>query len=100
MTSDYPGPHDAVLEDRAREFVDSLTPRLYERAMAGVRDLMNDPHPDERVKIRLPFPFLYGTIGYHCDGFFNYLRVRERGDAPHLYDFLGHRLLLRLARSA
>jgi len=70
MTSDYPGPHDAVLEDRAREFVDSLTPRLYERAMAGVRDLMDDPHPDERVKIRLPFPFLHGTIGYHCDGFF------------------------------
>ena len=22
------------------------------------------------MKIRLPFPFLYGTIGYHCDGFF------------------------------
>ena len=31
---------------------------------------MDHPHTDGVAKIWLPFPFLYGTIGYRVSGFF------------------------------
>lgn len=31
---------------------------------------MAEPYPDGRTKVRLPFPFRYGTIACISDGFF------------------------------
>ena len=63
-------PADAFLDQRAREFFASLEVVDRLRVQDAIDQLMADPHPDGAVKIRLPFPFLYGTIGYRCDGFF------------------------------
>ncbi len=38
--------------------------------MTVIRSLMNDPYPDGRTKIALPFPFPYGSIGHRAGGFF------------------------------
>ena len=48
----------------------TLPPAEQAAVQAAVDHLMDHPLADEIAKIRLPFPFLYGTIGYHVGGFF------------------------------
>ncbi len=63
-------PADVFLEERARSFLATLSPAEQARVQAILNDLMADPYADENAKVRLPFPFRYGTIAYICDGFF------------------------------
>ena len=70
MTQPGRVPYRAEFEPRARGFLDGLTPRDYGRAMATVHDLVEDPYPDGRTRIRLPFPYRFGSIGYTANGFF------------------------------
>ena len=70
MSNGNSSPVDVFLEQRAREVFASLEVVDRLRVQDAIDQLMSDPYPDGTVKIRLPFPFLYGTIGYHCDGFF------------------------------
>ena len=68
----HPGhvPFRVEFEQRARDFLRSLTPRHYGQAMTAVHDLVEDPHPDDRTRIWLPLPFRFGAIGYTANGFF------------------------------
>ena len=63
-------PFDVFFEDRAQEFIDGLSASGYDRLMVAIGLLLIDPYPGERAKVRLPFPFRYGTIAYLRDGFF------------------------------
>ena len=38
--------------------------------MATVYSLVDDPHPDGRTRIPLPFPYRFGSIGFTSNGFF------------------------------
>ena len=63
-------PVDVFLEARARSFLTALSVAEQARVRAVLDELMADPYPDERNKVRLPFPFRYGTIACASDGFF------------------------------
>ena len=70
MTNPGHAPFDVLFKETAQLFLSGLTPRYYGQAMAAVRGLMDDPYPDGRVRVSLPFPFSYGSIGCHVSGFF------------------------------
>ena len=70
MSSGNSTPVDVFWDRVARDFFQRLLPVEQEVVQAAVDRLMNHPHADEVAKIRLPFPFLYGTIGYRVGGFF------------------------------
>ncbi len=63
-------PADVFLEERARSFLTALSPAEQDRVQAILDDMMADPYADERAKVRLPFPFRYGTMAYIRDSFF------------------------------
>ena len=63
-------PVDVFLDARARSFLTALSAAEQARVQAVLDGLMADPYPDERNKVRLPFPFRYGTIACVSDGFF------------------------------
>ena len=58
MTHSGHGPFEVRFKESAEDFLSGLTPRYYGRVMAAVRGLMDDPYPDEQVRIQLPFPSL------------------------------------------
>lgn len=70
MTQPGHVPYRVEFERRARVFLNSLTPRRYGQAMATGHDLVDDPYPDGRTRIRLPLPYRYGSVGYTANGFF------------------------------
>ncbi len=70
MTNPGHGPFEVLFKESAEYFLSGLTPRYYGRAMTAVRGLMNNPYPDERAKMPLPFPFPYGSMGCRVSGFF------------------------------
>ena len=61
---------DVFFDTRAQEFISGLSPSAYDRLMVGISLLLFDPHPDGRSKVRLPFPFRYGAMGYTAGSFF------------------------------
>ena len=63
-------PVDVFLDPDAREFVDGLAPVEQLQVRAAIDYLMVGPEPDGISKIRLPFPFRLGAIGYVSGGFF------------------------------
>lgn len=65
-----PAPYRVEFERRAQAFLDNLTPRQYGLAMGTVYSLVDDPHPDGHVRIALPFPYRFGSIGYTANGLF------------------------------
>lgn len=70
MANGESAPFDVFFEDRAQEFIDTLSASGYDRLMVGIGLLITDPYPDNRTKVRMPFPFRYGTIGYTAGNFF------------------------------
>ena len=70
MTNPGHGPFDVLFKENAEYFLSGLTPRYYGRVMTVVRGLMDDPYPDGQTRVRLPFPFSYGSIGCRVSGFF------------------------------
>ena len=70
MTQPGRVPYRAEFEQRARDFLESLTPRDYGRAMTAVHGILESPHPDQRTKILLPLPYRFGSIGCKASGFF------------------------------
>ena len=63
-------PVDVFLDPYAREFVDGLTLTEQLQVRAATDHLMVSAEPDGISKIRLPFPFRFGTISYVSGGFF------------------------------
>ncbi len=79
MTNPGPGPFEVRFKESAEAFLSGLTPRYYGRAMTTVHHIMDNPYPDDQAKIRLPFPFSYGSMGLRANGFFiTYEFVDER----------------------
>ena len=103
----HPGhvPFRVEFEQRARDFLRSLTPRHYGQAMTAVHDLVEDPHPDDRTRIWLPLPFRFGAIGYTANGFFitygiETYGIEDAGDSAGVHDWVGRPRPLELAPSA
>lgn len=77
MTQPGRVPYRVEFEQRAKDFLNGLTPRQYGLAMATVHDLVDDPHPDERTRVSLPFPYRFGSIGYTAHGVFVMYAIEE-----------------------
>ena len=63
-------PVDVFLDPDAREFVDGLPLTEQLQVRAAIDHLMVGAEPDGISKIRLPFPFRLGAIGYVSGGFY------------------------------
>ena len=77
MTQPGRVPYRVEFERRARDFLNGLTPRQYGQAMVTVHDLVDDPRPDERTRISLPFPYRFGSISYTANHFFIMYVIEE-----------------------
>ena len=63
-------PVDAYLSRDARAFLNALPLEEQRRVRDAIDYLMIDPEPDSSSKLRLPFPYRFGTISYTSGGFF------------------------------
>ena len=77
MTQPGRVPYKVEFEQRAKDFLNVLTPRQYGLAMTTVHDLVDGPHPDGLARIRLPFPYRFGSIGYTANGIFVIYAIEE-----------------------
>ena len=60
---------DAVLSDTAEAFVSSLAPDDRRAFYVALDLLLEDPYPDARTKVVLPFPYRPGTYGFEHGNF-------------------------------
>ena len=65
--------------------------------MVAIGLLLIDPYPGERAKVRLPFPFRYGTIAYIRDGFFVVYEFENAANDTRVHDLVAYRAVLGLA---
>ena len=69
---------DAVVSDLAETFLNSLNRKDRTAFYCAVGILLRNPHPDGKSKVFLPFPYIEGTIGFACRGFwmtYNFLNA-------------------------
>ena len=75
----HPGrvPYRVEFAEPANAFLRRLTPRRYGQAMTVVHGILEEPRPDGRTRIRLPFPYRFGSIGCMAGGFFVVYVIEE-----------------------